>query len=158
VNGYFVVALLVKNRDGTFASKCVLCQQPLAEPVFATSHFIGDVSHDLYPFSDAGMHWDCYAQWPQQSRFAALYFESIASTVVENELWPVVHRSPRVLVRYGVMVQELSVLLRSTGTALRVPENEWEEWLDGRWREQTRHPLEEAALREVLVELRRIES
>jgi hypothetical protein len=56
------------------------------------------------------------------------------------------------------MVQELSVLLRSTGTALRVPENEWEEWLDGRWREQTRHPLEEAALREVLVELRRIES
>jgi hypothetical protein len=157
LNGRIVVALLVKNRDGTYASTCALCQEPLVEPVFATSHFIGDVSHDLFRFSDAGMHWDCYAKWPEQPRFAALYFESIVSTVVENDLWPVVHRSPKVLVRYGVMVQELAVLLRATGADLRVPENEWEEWLERRWQEQTRHRLEEGALRDVLSELRRIE-
>jgi hypothetical protein len=81
----------------------------------------------------------------------------VASAVVENELWPVVHRSPKVLVRYGVMVQQLSVLLRATGADLRVPENDWPEWLDGRWQEHVRHPLEANALRDVLGELHGIE-
>ena len=151
------MALLVQKADGTYASSCALCEEVLTEPVFATSHFIGDVSHDLYRFSDAAMHWDCYARWLEQPRFAALYFESVASAVVDHQLWPVVHRSSKALVRYGVMLQELSVLLRATGADLRVRETEWNEWLDGGWLRQVRHPLEEAALREVLPELRQVE-
>jgi len=150
------VTLLVQKPDGTYASTCALCQEPLARPIFATSHFIRDPLHDLHQFSDVAMHWSCYAAWPEQARFAALYFDSIASAAIENELWPVVHRSSKVLVRYGVLVQELSVLLRATGSDLRVPENEWEDWLNDRWREQVRHSLEETALRDALGELRQI--
>lgn len=56
------MALVAIHPDGTYASKCALCGELLTEPIYATSHFIGDETHDLYRFSDAAMHWNCYVR------------------------------------------------------------------------------------------------
>ena len=154
------VALICTNPDGTYASCCALCEQPLTVPIFATSHFIGDESHDLWRFSDAAMHWKCYARWPEQRRFAAMYFDSVARYLElepTRDFWPTLLKTPDVLVRYGVAVNEVSVLLRASGTDLRVLREDWASWLAGRWREWCNHELEVRAVEEVLGELRTVE-
>jgi hypothetical protein len=110
------MALIRKNADGTFASKCALCGEPLTKPIFATSHFIGDTSHDLYQFSDAAMHWHCYARWPHQARFASMCFdEAVRRSDSERwrQYWTVLLKSVDLLVTYGFAVEEVSIMLRN---------------------------------------------
>jgi len=54
------MALVLRKKDGTFATKCALCGETLSEPIFSTSQFRAD---DLQRYADASMHWDCYAAW-----------------------------------------------------------------------------------------------
>ena len=153
------MALIAKNQDGTYASKCALCGNPLAEPIFATSHFIGDQSHDLYRFSDAAMHWSCYVSWPDQARFASMYFEA-AVRRSESSPWPkywtVLMRSADMLVLYGLVVNEASVILRKSGTDIRIARDKWQHWLSGGWREHCRPGLECDAVAEFIPELARL--
>src|SRR5262252_1295368 len=89
------MALILKNPDGTYASKCALCGDKLSHPIFATSRFITEKSHEFYRFSDAAMHWKCYAGWPQQSRFASLYFQTVllASELAQRPPWKTLLKS-----------------------------------------------------------------
>src|SRR6266496_3987716 len=91
-------------------------------PVFATSRFITNKSHEFYRFSDAAMHWNCYIKWPQQSRFASLYFEAvlITSELTRGHYWKTLLKSPDVFVRYVFAENEVSVMLRKSGTDIRL--------------------------------------
>ncbi len=154
------MALILTNPDGTFATQCALCARPLEKPFFATTHFIGDQRHDLYRFSDAAMHWDCYASWPKQTEFAALYFETMTEAGTREAVasyWPTLYRTNRVVVRFGIVVDEVSVLLRRSGTDIRIHRQNWASWLAKDWQEWCHHPLEEQAVSEVLEELWAVE-
>jgi len=54
-------------------SECPLCEAILSEgdDLVATSHFIGDQSDSLWPFSDAAMHRACFLRWPLRQVFVA---------------------------------------------------------------------------------------
>jgi hypothetical protein len=153
------MALIARNKDGTYATACALCGKALTEPIFATSHFIADKSHDLYQFSDAAMHWECYVRWPDQSRFAAMYFEA-RSTMSHSEnwprYWPVLWSSLEALVQYGLAVDEVSVILRKSGTDIRIKRGNWPSWLGGEWRQRCRPGVEYEAVAAVLPELQRL--
>lgn len=153
------MAMIVRNRDGTFDSACALCGNPLVEPIFATSHFIADQAHDLYRFSDAAMHWSCYAAWPEQTRFASMYFEAAVQRSDSNPwptFWTALFRSADVLVLYGLVVNEVSVVLRKSGTDIRIGREDWQQWLAGGWREQCQPGLEHDAVAAMIPELVRL--
>jgi len=150
------MAIVMKASDGSYATPCALCGQPLTEPFFATSHFIGDGNHPLFPYSDAAMHWPCYAEWPHQEEFAALYFQNRTTRPVDAEYWPLLHKSSAVLVYHGTYVGEISIVLRKSGTDLRVPCGKWSQWLEGEWRQSCDHKLEAAAVEAVIPELRQV--
>lgn len=153
------MALILKNADGSYASRCPLCGEQLVSPIFATSHFIGDTGHDLHRYSDAAMHWDCYAGWEHQARFADLHFQTFAAAAEQEptrSYWPTIFSTADVRVRYGVAVNEVSVLLRKSGTDLRVRRGDWKSWLSGRWTEWCHHDLETRAVSEIVSELRAV--
>ena len=153
------MALIALNPDGTYASTCALCGAPLTDPIFATSHFLGDPSHDLYRFSDAAMHWNCYIQWPDQARFASLYFEAQVRRSETNpwpQYWTVLLRSADVLVLYGLAASEVSIVLRKSGTEIRIARDRWQHWLGGGWRQACRLELECEAIAPLLSELARL--
>jgi hypothetical protein len=153
------MAVIATNPDGTYASECALCGRTLSEPIFATSHFIGDRSHDLYRYSDAAMHWSCYVHWPDQARFASLYFEAAVKRSVTGQwsrYWTVLLRSTDALASYGLAVNEVSVVLRKSGTDIRVPHDEWQRFLSAEWREKCRPGLECDAVAELILELARL--
>lgn len=56
------MAIVLTHPDGTYATTCALCAEPLTLPFFSTSHFIGEESDQFWRYSDASMHWDCYAR------------------------------------------------------------------------------------------------
>lgn len=109
------MALILLNPDGTYASRCALCAQPLSTPMFSTTHFIGEESDEFWPYSDTSMHWHCYAAWPKQPRFAARWFDALsaATTTPTAPFWPVLLQTEFMLVRYGVAVDEVSISLRN---------------------------------------------
>ncbi len=144
------MAVIGLNEDGTYAQDCPLCGQKLTDPVYATSHFMVDDTHRLYKYSDAAMHWDCYATWADRDEFVALYFESIRADAKDNEYWPVIGEAEGVLIRYGVAVKEASVTLRKSGTELRVPREDWSRWLAGGYVCTCAHQLEILAVEEAL--------
>jgi hypothetical protein len=150
------MAIIATNPDGTYASKCALCGETLAEPIFATSHFIGDQSHDLYRFSDAAMHWSCYVRWPDQARFASMFFEAAvrrSETKPWPQYWNVLLRSTSALVLYGLAVSEVAIVLRKSGTDIRVARDKWQGFLNAEWREKCRPGLECDAVAELIPEL-----
>lgn len=69
-----------------WGQECPLCgvKMSQADRLFATSHFIADSGHDLWRFSDAAMHWDCYANWRHRRRFGRMYFESKVEWIGRN--------------------------------------------------------------------------
>ncbi len=150
------MAQILINKDGTYETKCALCSAPLSEPIFATPHFIVDKSNDLYAFSDAAMHWKCYVRWPNQARFASMYFETMVEMSEANTMWPVVWKSSDVLVRYGLMVNEASITLRKSGTDIRVSRRDWQSWIRGEWTKECRPDLEREAIMEGLPQLKKL--
>jgi hypothetical protein len=148
--------MIARNPDGTYISGCSLCGHTLADPIYATSHFIADRSHDLWRFSDTAMHWKCYVRWPEQARFASMFFDE-AMKRSETHPWPIywsaLLKSADVLVLYGFAVNEVSVVLRKSGTDMRVPRKMWQHWLSGGWREDCRPGLEYDAVAELIPHL-----
>jgi hypothetical protein len=153
------MALIARGKSGEFLQSCLLCGVTLREPIFATSHFIADEKDELYRFSDSAMHWDCYSRWVHQERFATLYFEARSRSAESShwrQYWRVLVQSPTVLVTYGVVVREVSVVLKKSGTDLRVSRAGWPDWLQGGWRGDCRAGLESEAVEGVLSELQRV--
>ena len=64
------MALILLGR-----SRCALCDQVLeqGQALIATSHFVEDQDHDLWRFSDAGMHRACFLAWPLREEFVELF-------------------------------------------------------------------------------------
>ena len=153
------MALLRLNQDGTYASRCALCGLQLTNPIFATSHFMADRTHDLYRYSDAAMHWDCYLNWPDQARFASLHFEAclqLSERVEWQGVWDILWKSTDAFLQYGRFVEEASLYFRKSGTNIRVERERWQAWLDGEWREQCRPGLEYEAVAEYIPKLARV--
>jgi hypothetical protein len=153
------MALTLKNPDGTYASKCALCGELLSPPIFATRRFITNKSHEFYRFSDAAMHWSCYIKWSQQSRFASLYFEAVLNTseLTRSHAWKALLKSPDVFVRYVFAENEISVMLRKSGTDIRLHRSRWQTWLEGGWRGDCRPELEYEAVSAILHQLRELQ-
>ena len=150
------MALLLQNEDGTYATKCAICDRPLAKPIFGTSHFIDDESDPLWRFSDAGMHWDCYANWELQRQFAERYFESATQTEFTNPYWPMLFKNANIALRANLdkIIYSADVDLRMIGPGPRVDLNEWESWINGDKLDQCVHPLQRTAIENALPVLR----
>ncbi len=140
-----------------YGQPCPLCSVKMTndDRRFATSHFLGPDS-DLWRFSDAVMHWDCYANWEHRARFGRMYFEAKRAWIGHNHFWGVAHSDDQVLVTANPdkLVGEVDVMLAETGSGFRIPLADWEDWLGGEWFEQCHHEIEREALSAVLPLLR----
>jgi hypothetical protein len=65
---------------------CALCGNVLrdGDEIVATSHFIGDETHPLWPYSDAGMHKGCFLAWESRPDFVRLFNETLAHVTFGN--------------------------------------------------------------------------
>lgn len=153
------MALVFRNPDGTCVSKCALCGEVLSHPIFGTARFITDKSHEFYRFSDAAMHWNCYVHWPHQSRFASLYFESEVSRrqAMRRQSWKTLLKAPDVFVGYVFAENEVSVMLRTSGTDIRLHRSRWQRWLNGDWVRECRRELEHEAIGAILPQLQALQ-
>jgi hypothetical protein len=153
------MALILRNPDGTYATKCALCGETLSNSIFATGRFLTKKSHEFYRFIDAAMHWRCYVKWPQQSRFACFYFEAVVSTkeLARDPHSKTLLKSPDVFVRYLFEVNEVSLMLKKSGTDIRLHRSRWQTWLNDGWRRECRPELEQEAVSEILSQLQELE-
>jgi hypothetical protein len=139
-----------------YGQPCPLCGVTMTDDdrLFATFKFFPDI--DLWIYSDAVMHWDCYAVWEHRPRFARQYFESRQEYSAYNPYWGVPHSDDQVLVTVNPskLVHEADVMLAETGSSLRISLRDWEDWLDGEWFESCHHEVEREALAAVLPLLR----
>jgi len=124
--------------------------------IFATSHFLTPAS-DLFSFSDAAMHWDCYVKWEHQARFARLHFETRRAWAPQNKYWGTALVTDDVLATLNpdLYVGEADVMLARTGSGIRVNLYDWEEWLAGSWFESCSHEMEREAVGDILPLLRK---
>ena len=140
-----------------YGQPCPLCGVNMTngDRRFATSHFLGPES-DLWQFSDAVMHWDCYAKWEHQARFGRMYFEAKRAWSSHNRYWGIAHSDDQLFVTANPdkLVGEIDVMLAETGSGFRVPLADWEDWLGGEWFEACRHDIEREAMATVLPLLR----
>ena len=139
-----------------YGQPCSLCGVKMTDDDrrFATSHFLGPES-DLWRYSDAVMHWDCYAKWEHRPRFARMYFEANRQWSGQNPFWGVAHSDEQLLVtvkRKGV--RKVDITLAVTGSGFEVRLRDWKDWLDGGWSEGCGHEIEREALAAVLPLLR----
>lgn len=136
-----------------YGQPCPLCGVKMldSDRLFATSHFLGPDS-DLEEFSDAVMHWDCYANWEHRARFGRLYFESNRRSITHNEFWGVAYSDEQLLVTVNPekLVSTISVTLAETGSGFRVALADWQDWLAGECLEECHHKVEREALLTVL--------
>jgi hypothetical protein len=127
---------------------CALCGDPVRgdQAVFSTWGTWLPVEHRLFKYCDAGMHWTCYAGWPDRPSFARSYFEFWIAGEVQNPVWHLAYLDDRVFV--DVNPEPLSdaawVVLAETGSRIPVKLRDWGKWL-GR-RGDGRHEIEELAL------------
>jgi hypothetical protein len=65
---------------------CAICEHPLDihGPFVATSHFIGDETDPLWPFSDAAMHYDCFQAWDHREAFVKKYNDTMGQQIWGN--------------------------------------------------------------------------
>ncbi len=136
-----------------YGQPCPLCGINMndTDRLFATSHFLGPNS-DLYPYSDAVMHLDCYAKWEHRSRFGRLYFEAVRATNHHNPFWGVAYEDDVVLVTTNPdkLVSEVRVMLAETGSGFSIALADWTDWLDGEWVKGCHHEIEYRALADVI--------
>ena len=151
--------LVLKNPDGTYASKCALCGEVLSHPIFATGRFITNRAHEFYRFSEAAMHWSCYVKWSQQRRFASVWFEAAVNMCerTQSRNWKTLLKSSDAFVGYEFTVNEVSVMLRKSGTDIRLHRSRWQPWLNGGWRRECRPELEQEAVSAILPQLQELQ-
>jgi hypothetical protein len=149
------MALIRLKKNGTCATTCSICKKRLTDPIFATSHFISDKRHPLWRFSDAPMHWACYANWKHQKEFANLYFKALIKVYERNPYSSAIFKSDDLMVTCstgGVLI-----FFAKTGTIKGVERQNWNNWLKSEWKHSCVHKLEEKALLEILETLKKIE-
>lgn len=76
-----------------------------------------------------------------------------SETTLRPQYWRVLLKSTQILMLYGLAVNEISVVLKKSGTDIRICREEWQEWLGGAWRERCRPGLESEAIAEAVPEL-----
>lgn len=110
----------------------------------------------MYPYSDSAMHWECYANWKYQRRFAKLYFDSACKWKVSNPYWATVALTDRFLLTANpnLAIPEADLTMLSIGPGFRVPISDWTEWLCGGWDSYCVHDLQRYALIEIEDELK----
>lgn len=145
------MAVLAINSDGTYETECAICSLPLSEPVFATTHFINNPSDRLYSFSDAGMHWDCYASWKYQRRFASQYFDCARQWKAKNPYWPIVVETYEFLISANPNLPDpqSAIDIRAIGPGFRVPIPAWTSWINGGWNDSCEHDLQRLAMLDI---------
>jgi hypothetical protein len=123
--------------------------------LFATRHFLNPDS-DLWRYSDALMHWDCYAKWDHRARFARMYFEAKRKWSSHNAYWGVAYSDDLVLITTNPdkPVGEVDVILADTGSGFRLPLADWVDWLAQKWSKDCHHEIEREALTSVIALLR----
>ena len=84
-----------------------------------------------------------------------MYLERSESSIGQP-YWPVLLKLADVLVMYGLVVNEVSVVLRKSGTDLRIARDDWKDWVAGGWRDECRPGLECEAVSEVIEELAQV--
>ena len=62
-------------------TECALCDGVIKgnDEIVSTSHFIRDLFHALWRFSDAAMHKNCFLEWNRRAEFVAKYNETMGS-------------------------------------------------------------------------------
>lgn len=139
--------------------KCVLCGHaidPLG-PYFRTSGAFLPAKDPLIPYCDRPFHWECYADWPERSRFAQAYIKAWVKANRKNPFWWSVHRDDAVYLSVNPEppVEEASVRLCEIGDDIRIPLARWSDWLQApRSVTPDLQPLEMAELDDVLPMLR----
>lgn len=133
--------------------ECRLCKDVIEEgqSVFCTRPFMPP-EPDLFGFARVPMHWGCYANWEHRLRFARLYFDEQVKWAEGNQFWGIARKDDAVLVSVNPSryVEEVDVILAATGSSIRVPLVDWEEWLAGRWFDSCSHEVDRDALSEVI--------
>lgn len=94
------------------------------------------------------MHWDCYATWKYQRRFANQYFEAVLEWKPKNPYWAVIHSEDDYLITANPNLREpvADVDLRAIGPGFRVRIADWTDWTNGEWRNSCVHDLEREAM------------
>ena len=176
------MALLMKNDDGTYASRCPVCNKRLTKPFICIGFlpklftpFSRDIIMDLWKYEDSAMHWDCYARSPIQPWIAAQFFKDKCDSTerddyltfkLKTQPWLVLLKKDNLLVRCltkenmrfrpDLSKGQISVVLGHTGSELIVNRDKWRTWINGAWRESCRHPLEITAMEEAIADLKSI--
>lgn len=140
------------------STRCKICELLIDEmsDVFATSGVFFEPEHPLWRFCDATMHWECYAAWPHRLEFARQYFRACLAGSEANPFWGIALRTEQVFVELNPRpgVKEVRVHLAETGSGPTLHLESWESWLWGDAPAAACHPVEEAALDEILPVLR----
>jgi hypothetical protein len=137
--------------------ECPVCNDVIEEgqSVFCTRPYTPP-DPDLFAYARVPIHWDCYAGWEHRPRFARLYFAEQVKWAEGNQFWGIARKDDAVLVSVNPSryVGEADVILAATGSSLRVPLADWEEWVEGGWFDASAHEAERDALGEVIPSLR----
>jgi hypothetical protein len=135
--------------------QCHLCQQLFlpGDAIFRTPGEVfpeGDPCHGFY-FVD--LHWECFARWPHQERFAATLFARACSHAQDNPSWGIGACTEHALLTINVNQHAgyLEVVIARTGARYRINLEEWSRWLEA---PPAAHALEREALEEALGPLR----
>ena len=56
-------------------SECPLCGEVFRteDEILAFPHFVLDPKHHLWPYSDTGMHKQCFIEWPQAAEYREFF-------------------------------------------------------------------------------------
>jgi hypothetical protein len=138
---------------------CLLCDEalPAGRPCFATSGAWLGPDDPLRTFCGAGLHWSCYAAWPERRRFARSYVDSWVERArlgarqeqayLDDEVFVTVDAYPS--------VREATVRLYETGSSRQVRFDDWPHFLAEPPADEDLHPLEAGALESARARLAR---
>lgn len=131
--------------------QCHLCQGLFSpeDQVFRTAggEFPqGDPCHGFY-FVD--LHWDCYARWPHQARFASALFAHACERAEATPFWGISVRTEQVLITINPHqhAERIDVDVARTGANYLLKHEQWAAWLAA---PPAGHPFERDALEEAL--------
>jgi hypothetical protein len=137
-------------------SLCVLCSQPLSDPIFATSGMFLPLDDPLAFYCDAAMHWHCYAVWEHRERFAKAYVLSKIENEKENPYWARVFENEHCFIQINPepLVAQAHIMLCAMGSTIAVPLQEWDKWIWQKGPSLAHHSFEEDALKVALPAIR----
>ncbi len=129
---------------------CLLCGEVMRadQPCFATSGVWLEPVDPLVKFCDAGLHWGCYAAWPERRRFARSYVDSWVEQARLGSRREQAYLDDEVFVAVDTYpdVREATVRLYETGTSRRVEFDDWGSFVASPAGDGDLPPLEASAL------------